>query len=146
MLIGRDSPFRPDVRQLLGGHLADMYSVSPPGSVHALDAAGLSGAGMAFWTVREDGVLLGCGALKELAPAEGEIKSMRTDPAARRRGVATRMLSHLLEVARALGYRRVSLGTGSQEFFAPAGCSTADTGLQNASHSPITSRTPTASL
>jgi putative acetyltransferase len=69
---------------------------------------------------REGGVLLGCGALKELAPEEGEVRSMRIDPAARRRGVATRMLSHLLEAARARGYRRISLETGSQEFFAPA--------------------------
>ena len=120
MLIGTDDPLRPDVVALLEGHLADMRATSPPESVHALDPTALVGPGLSFWTLREDGVLLGCAALKDLDPGHSEIKSMRTAPAARRRGVASRLLDHVLATARDRGYTRLSLETGTQDFFAPA--------------------------
>jgi len=120
MLIGTDDPLRPDVVALLEGHLADMRATSPPESVHALDPTALVGPGLSFWTLREDGVLLGCAALKDLDPGHAEIKSMRTAPAARRRGVASRLLDHVLATARDRGYTRLSLETGTQDFFAPA--------------------------
>lgn len=120
ILIGPDAPGRADVLDLLAGHLADMYATSPPDSVHALDPAALAGPGISFWTAREDSRLLGCAALKHLAPDEAEIKSMRTAGPARGRGVATALLRHLLAVARTSGYRRLYLETGSQDFFAPA--------------------------
>lgn len=118
--IGPDTPGRADVRDLLAGHLADMYATSPAESVHALDPAALAGPGIGFWTAREDSRLLGCAALKRLSPGDGEIKSMRTAESARGRGVATALLRHLLAEARTAGYRRLYLETGSQEFFAPA--------------------------
>ncbi|MFE4226920.1 GNAT family N-acetyltransferase [Arthrobacter sp. NPDC056886] len=120
VLIGRDTPEREDVLQLLGEHLADMYATSPPESVHALDPAALAGPGVSFWTAREDSQLLGCAALKHLAAGDAEIKSMRTANAARGRGVASALLRHVLAEARHSGYRRLYLETGSQEFFAPA--------------------------
>jgi putative acetyltransferase len=115
-----DDPTRADVLELLTEHLADMYATSPPESVHALDPAALTAPAITFWTARLDGALLGCGALKELEPSHGEIKSMRTGHAARGRGVATAILGHILRTAAARGYRRLSLETGSQEFFVPA--------------------------
>jgi putative acetyltransferase len=120
MRIELDTPSRSDVRQLLNEHLLDMLAISPVESVHALDGAGLAAPSITFWTVRDGHTLLGCGALRELKRGEGEIKSMRTAAAARRRGIATRMLTHILDVARQRGYERVSLETGSHEFFAPA--------------------------
>ncbi|NYJ01283.1 putative acetyltransferase [Nocardioides thalensis] len=120
MEISVDDPLRLDVRGLLQEHLADMYATSPPESVHALDAHALAVPGVTFWTLREEGALLGCGALKEIDPAHAEIKSMRTATAARRRGVAARLLDHLLAEARSRGYERISLETGSEDFFAPA--------------------------
>ena len=120
MQISPDDPLRPDVLALLEGHLSDMRATSPPESVHALDPASLVGPGLSFWTLREDGVLLGCAALKELDPGHAEIKSMRTAPEARRRGVAGRLLDHVLATARGRGYTKVSLETGTQDFFAPA--------------------------
>ena len=123
--IDRDDPARTDVHQLLSEHLADMYATSPAESVHALDHAALSGPSITFWTAREDGGLLGCGALKLLdsptGPAlAGEIKSMRTATSARGRGVATLMLRHILDDARARKLRRVFLETGAEDYFAPA--------------------------
>ena len=115
-----DDPTSSDVAALLEEHLADMYATSPPESVHALDPASLTGSDISFWTMREDGAVLGCAALKRLGPGHGEIKSMRTATAARRRGVAARLLDHVLAEARAAGYGRLSLETGTQEFFAPA--------------------------
>jgi putative acetyltransferase len=105
---------------LLEEHLADMYATSPAESVHALDAGALAGPGMTFWTLRDDGAVLGCAALKELDARHGEIKSMRTAAAARRRGVARLLLDHLLATAVERGYDRLSLETGTQDFFAPA--------------------------
>lgn len=120
MSIGPDDPLRPDVLALLEEHLRDMYATSPAESVHALDAVALVAPTMTFWTLREDGVVLGAAALKEIDPTHGEIKSMRTAATARRRGVAGRLLDHLISEAVARGYLRLSLETGTQEFFAPA--------------------------
>lgn len=123
--IDRDDPSRGDVHQLLSEHLADMFATSPAESVHALDHSALSAPSMTFWTAREDGGLLGCGALKLLdsppgSPVHGELKSMRTAASARGRGVATLMLRHILDDARARNLERVYLETGTEDFFAPA--------------------------
>lgn len=112
---------RPDVLSLLGEHLADMFATSPPESVHALDVSALRDRSVEFWTARsDDGVLLGCGALKDLGGGHGEIKSMRTTAAARGRGVATALLGHLLDRARDRAMTRVSLETGTEDYFAAA--------------------------
>jgi putative acetyltransferase len=88
--------------------------------VHALDLDRLRAPEITFWTVWSDEALAGCGALKELTPEHGEIKSMHTALAHRGMGVATQLLAHILNEARARGYQRVSLETGSMAAFAPA--------------------------
>ena len=123
--IDRDDPARQDVHQLLIEHLADMFATSPAESVHALDHSALSAPSITFWTAREAGGLLGCGALKLLDSAtgpsrHGEIKSMRTTAEARGRGVATLMLRHILDDARARNLKRLYLETGTEDYFAPA--------------------------
>ena len=120
MQISVDDPLRDDVLLLLEEHLADMRATSPPESVHALDPSELVGPGLTFWTMRDDGALLGCAALKDLDARHAEIKSMRTATAARRRGIASRLLDHVLDAARERGYQRLSLETGTQDFFAAA--------------------------
>lgn len=118
--IRRDALVSPEVHALLEQHLRDMRAWSPPESVHALDLAGLRRPEVSFWTLWDGENLLGCGALKQLSPAHGEIKSMRTADAHRRRGVARTMLEHILAEARRRGYARLSLETGSQPGFEPA--------------------------
>ena len=118
--IDLDDPARPDVTALLEEHLADMHATSPPTSVHALDVTALTAPGVTLWTARSNGSLLGCGALKELDATHGELKSMRTTAAARGTGVGRAMLQHLLAAARERGYARLSLETGTQEYFLPA--------------------------
>lgn len=120
MHIEVDDLSRVEVRALLADHLADMHATSPPESVHALDLTGLGDPAITAWTLWEDGTVLGCAALREISPAEGEVKSMRTSASARGHGVGTHLLLHLLEEGRRRGYRRLSLETGSQDFFAPA--------------------------
>lgn len=109
-----------EVHALLEEHLRHMRSLSPPESVHALDLAGLCAPDISFWTVWSGPALLGCGALKQIAPDHGEVKSMRTASAHRRRGVARAMLVHILAVAAQRRYSRLSLETGAQPPFAPA--------------------------
>ena len=114
------APARPDVHALLSEHLADMFATSPAESVHALDHSALSHESITFWTAREDGVLLGCGALKALSAGRAEIKSMRTTAQARGRGVATRLLEHIVAEAGRRGFELLSLETGTEDYFAPA--------------------------
>jgi len=120
MQIQLDDPARPDVFALLEEHLAHMHELSPPESVHALDVNKLKQPDITFWTVRDGSTLLGCGALKELSPEHGEVKSMRTPASLRRRGAGRAMLLHILAKARSRGYRRLSLETGPAEGFLAA--------------------------
>lgn len=120
MHIEIDDLTRAAIHALLNEHLSNMYELSPPESVHALDLEALRQPGITFWSAWEGTTLLGVGALKELDPAHGEIKSMRTPAALRRRGAGRALLSHIIEVARSRGYSRLSLETGSMEAFRPA--------------------------
>lgn len=109
-----------DVRALLALHIAEMTAGSPPSACHVLAADALGHAAIRFVTLREHGVLLGCGALKRLAPDHGEIKSMRTAGHALGRGVGGALLDHLTGLARAAGMTRLSLETGNSPLFAAA--------------------------
>lgn len=120
MKIEIDNLTRPEIHKLLQDHLQSVALHSPPESVHALDLEALRQPEITFWTVWEDGELLGCGALKELDPRHAEIKSMKTSSRHLRKGVATNLLKHILEEAKRRGYSRLSLETGSMEAFAPA--------------------------
>ena len=110
----------PEIHALLQEHLQSMIELSPAESMHALDIEALRRPEITFWTLWHNGELLGCGALKELDSQHAEIKSMRTASAHLRKGVARKLLTHILEVAESRSYRRLSLETGSQEAFEPA--------------------------
>jgi putative acetyltransferase len=103
---------------------------SPPEDVHALDLAGLLAENVSFFSIREDGELLGVGALKQLDELHAELKSMHTAEAARGRGVGRAMVDHLVGIARSRGCHRVSLETGSMEAFAPARALYASAGFE----------------
>ena len=120
MQIQIDDLSGPEIIALLEEHLAGMRSLSPPESIHALPLEGLRRPEVTFWSVWENRELLGCGALKELDPQHGEIKSMRTASRHLRKGVASAMLQFILAEARGRGYRRLSLETGAQPGFEPA--------------------------
>jgi putative acetyltransferase len=109
-----------EVIALLHTHKEDLAQHSPPESCHALDLDGLRTADITFWSVWEGNALMGCGALKELDATHGEIKSMRTKAGHVRKGVAARLMRHMLQEARRRQYRRLSLETGSMEVFEPA--------------------------
>jgi putative acetyltransferase len=110
----------PEIAALLQEHLEDMRSVSPPESKHALDLNGLRKPEITFWTMWDGDQLAGCGALKELDKTHGEIKSMRTARTFMRCGVASQILSHIISEAKKRNYKRLSLETGSMDFFKPA--------------------------
>jgi putative acetyltransferase len=110
----------PHLLALLRLHLAGMHANSPPGSVYAFDLSGLKAPDVSVYTAWRDDKPLGMAALRELDAVTGEIKSMRTDPAHLRKGVAAALLDHILSAARARGYHRLRLETGSGEAFEPA--------------------------
>jgi putative acetyltransferase len=115
-----DDRFGPEVVALLSEHLAAMRDYSPACSVHALDLDRLRDPAVTFWSAWLGDDLAGCGALQELDPTHGEVKSMRTAPAHLRQGVAAAVLDQLLIAAQERGYERVSLETGSGPAFDPA--------------------------
>ena len=120
MKIETDDLSRPAIHALLNEHLQNMYELSPPQSVHALDLEKLRKPGITFWSAWEGPLLLGCGALKELDRKHGEVKSMRTPTALRRKGAGRALLAHIIEAARSRTYERLSLETGSMDAFKPA--------------------------
>ena len=108
------------VLDLLRVHLTSARAQTAPGSAHALDVAGLQAPDISFWTIWEADTLLGCGALKRLSVEHGEVKSMHTAQAMRRNGAGSAMLHHIIATARTRGMARLSLETGSWDFFRPA--------------------------
>lgn len=120
MRIEEDDLTRSEVHALLREHVENMYEITPPESVHALDLDALRAPDVTFWTVWEESELLGCGALRQLSGHEGEIKTMRTPARKRRRGAGRAVLVHMITEAKARGYRRLYLETGSMDAFAPA--------------------------
>lgn len=120
MRIEIDDLSRPQVLSLLEEHLRNMYELSPPEKVFAFDAGKLMAPEITFWTIWQDENLLGCAALKELSRTQGEIKSMRTPKASRRRGAGRALLAHILEVSRGRKYQELFLETGSHPDFGAA--------------------------
>ncbi len=110
----------PEIAELLKAHLDAMHDHSPPESVHALDLDALRAPDISFWTAWVHNELAGCGAMKELDPGHGEVKSMRTAVEHLRKGVAASILEHMINVARERGYQRLSLETGSSAPFIAA--------------------------
>jgi putative acetyltransferase len=120
LVIADDDPRAPDVTALLHRHLEFAHETTPPEFVFALDVDGLVHPTVTFCSARRDGVLLGVGALKELDPSHGELKSMHTAATSRGQGIGAAVVAHLVDLARRRGYARISLETGSQDAFAPA--------------------------
>lgn len=111
---------RNDVRALLAQHFAEMRAGSPPSACHVLPVDALKSPDIRFFTLRENGELLGCGALKQLTRKHGELKSMRTANGALGRGVGKAILDHIVSKASESGMTRLSLETGSTEQFSAA--------------------------
>lgn len=109
-----------DVIDLLIEHRRSMFELSPPESVHALDTDELRADNITFWSAWDGDNLMGCGALKELDSTHGEVKAMRTAAQHLRKGVAKRILDHIVAEARARNYQRVSLETGTADAFEAA--------------------------
>lgn len=109
-----------DIALFLEQHMQDMFSASPPECVFALDLQALKAKEITFWSVRDEGAVIGCGALKELSADLAEIKSMRVSTNMRGTGLASQLLKHIIQVSKERTYRQLSLETGSMDFFIPA--------------------------
>jgi putative acetyltransferase len=120
LVIAAEDPHAADVGAVLARHLAVMHANTPPAHVHALPAERLRDPAVTLFGARCAGVLLGVGAIRRLDAAHAELKSMHTLSEARGQGVGRAMLTHLLAVAAASGYERVSLETGTMAAFEPA--------------------------
>ncbi len=120
MLICQDDLRGPEIAALLAAHLENSRLWSPPESIHALDLDKLRTPDITFWTLWDAEELLACGALRELDPTSGEIKSMHTAEKHRGRGAGAAMLRHIMAEARKRGHRTLYLETGSPDGFRPA--------------------------
>ena len=120
MNIAVDDLSGPRIAEFLQDHVQEMRSITPPESKHALDLDELRKPDVTFWSVSDGGRVLGCGAIKRLDAGHAELKSMRTAPARKRSGVASLLLDHIITEAEHMGFTRLSLETGSADFFLPA--------------------------
>ena len=109
-----------EVLELLNKHFIELRSVSPEGSAHVLDIEGLKDQNIKFWSLWEDNLLMGCGALKFLDKEHGEFKSIRVADKYRKNGMGEKIISHLIDQAKQIGIKKLSTETGAGEFFAPA--------------------------
>ena len=120
LLIAVDDLLGPEIAALLQRHLDLMVSITPAGSVYALDLSRLRVPEITFWNARLDGKLVGCVALKEFDDKQGEIKSLHTMVEYRGQGIADRLVNHLIAEARARGLKTLWLETGKTAGFLPA--------------------------
>lgn len=119
MEIRQDDPTAPYVADLLAHHLQELRDVMAE-HAFALDASGLSASSVTFWTAWDGETLTGFGALKQLSPSHGEVKSMRVSSVTRGKGVGRAILAHIVAEARMRGYERLSLETGTATLHVPA--------------------------
>ena len=110
----------PEVNELLVKHFIELRSVSPEGSTHVLDIAGLKDPSIMFWSLWEPDQLIGCGALKFLNKNHGEFKSIRVADKFIKKGNGIKVINHLINKAKKLNIKRISLETGAGNFFIPA--------------------------
>jgi putative acetyltransferase len=120
MLIAVDDLSGPEIAAFLTEHVEQLRAVTPRENAYALDLDALRKPEVTFWSVTDEGALVGCGAIKLLEPGHAEVKSMRTAGARQRGGVASLILRHILAEAPRSGLTRLSLETGSADFFRPA--------------------------
>lgn len=110
----------PYLIRFLDDHLSDLLPTAPAESRHALDVSAMRASGVRIWAMRDHLEVLGTVALAPIVPGHEELKSMRSDPAHRGAGIGAALLQHVFEDARARGLARISLETGSMDFFSPA--------------------------
>ena len=109
-----------EVNDLLKKHFIELRSVSPEGSTHVLDINGLKNASIKFWSLWEENKLVGCGALKFLEANHGEFKSIRVADDFRKKGYGKKIIYHLISESKEIGIKKLSVETGSGNFFLPA--------------------------
>ena len=110
----------PEVNELLTKHFIELRAASPKGSTHVLDIPGLKVSSIKFWSLWEDENLMGCGALKFLNEDHGEFKSIRVHDNFRNKGNGTNIMKYLIDKAKKLKIKRISIETGAGKFFEPA--------------------------
>jgi len=110
----------PEFAELMGAHADLMLRLTPPGSCHFIPLDGLRAEDVTVWEIRDGDTLVGSGALKHLDDANGELKTMHTLESRRGDGLGRKMLEHIIAEARARGYEKLSLETGSTEAFLPS--------------------------
>ncbi len=110
----------PEVNKLLTKHFIELRAASPEGSAHVLDIPGLKDPSIKFWSLWEDDKIFGCGALKFLDKEHGEFKSIRIHDNFKNKGNGIKIIDHLIEEAKKLDIKRISLETGAGKFFDPA--------------------------
>ena len=110
----------PEVHELLTKHFIELKAASPEGSAHVLDILGLKVPSIKFWSLWQDKMLMGCGALKFIEKNHGEFKSIRIHDNFRRMGNGINVINHLINEAKKLDIKKLSIETGAGEFFKPA--------------------------
>ena len=110
----------PEVNELLNKHFVELRSVSPAGSTHVLDIAGLKDRTIKFWSFWDNNNLIGCGAVKFLDKNHGEFKSIRVSDKFRKKGNGKKIINCLIKESKKLKIKKLSIETGAGIFFKSA--------------------------
>ena len=109
------SPERPDTEDaitLITELEAVLDPLYPSESRHGYSVEKLLRQGVAFFIIRSDGILVGCGGVQLFGSEYAEIKRMYIRPQFRGHGLARLMLDHLAEYSRRNGVNVLRLETG----------------------------------
>jgi len=111
LTVQQGDPHNPAVMKLLQASHALMNELFPADGCHYLEIDDLCAPEITFLTVTDADKIIGCGALSNKV-SYGELKSMFVDPAARGKGAADALISHITTLARDAGLPKLRLETG----------------------------------
>jgi GNAT superfamily N-acetyltransferase len=109
-------PRHPEAREALRRYLDEIVRRVADIAIdasHADDVDDYTEPDGCFLLVYRAGEVVGCGAVRSLAPDVGELKRMWVRPDARGAGIGSALLTRLIEESRAIGHSRLLLDTNA---------------------------------
>ena len=112
--IAIESPLQDDVRVLVAELNTTLLELTPAEFVFHMTVEQMAEPGTTVFIAREDGVAVGCGALKRHAGGIGEVKRMYIRPSHRGRKIGALIVERIEALARKEGLNRLVLETGDR--------------------------------
>ncbi|RWL77229.1 MAG: GNAT family N-acetyltransferase [Mesorhizobium sp.] len=112
--IAVETPLQDDVRALVAELNAALLELTPPEHCYHLTVEQMADKDTTVFIARDNGLAVGCGALKRHDEATGEVKRMYTRPSHRGRKIGAEIVGRVEALARQEGLTRLVLETGDR--------------------------------